>query len=147
MTMCLDLKVPDVFTRTRLWRHMGRTQGVVLTEQDAGRLARLVPAPPGVASTALRATRLAGGDAETARLVLEGVARAVNGHALPAPEPEHDVAYDPILVNANCNVIDLLERQSRTGTDRALSFLLSGPPVRARAPGCVTLPNAWVSRC
>jgi hypothetical protein len=91
MTMCLDLKVPDVFTRTRLWRHMGRTQGVVLTEQDAMRLARLMPAAPAVASTALRATRLADGDAETTRLVLEGVARAVNGHALPAPEPEHDV--------------------------------------------------------
>ena len=115
---------------------MGRTQGVVLTEQDAMRLARLMPAAPAVASTALRATRLAGGDAETARLVLEGVARAVNGHALPAPEPEHDVAYDPILVNANCNVIDLLERQSRTGTDRALSFLLSGPPGSGK--------SAWV---
>ena len=95
-----------------------------------------MPAPPGVASTALRATRLAGGDAETARLVLEGVARAVNGHALPAPEPEHDVAYDPILVNANCNVVDLLERLSRPGTDRALSFLLSGPPGSGK--------SAWV---
>ena len=67
MTMCLELKVPNPVTRTRLWRRMGETEGVVLPEADAARLARLVPAAPAVASAALRATRLAGGGAETAR--------------------------------------------------------------------------------
>ena len=95
MTMCLELKVPNLVTRTRLWRRMGETEGVVLPEADAARLARLVPAAPAVASAALRATRLAGGGAETARLIVEGVARAVHGGGLPAPEPEHDAAYDP----------------------------------------------------
>ena len=91
---------------------------------------------PAVAATALRATRLAGGDAETARLVVEGVARAVNGGALPAPEPEHDATYDPTLVNANCDLVELLERLSRPGADRAVSFLLSGPPGTGK--------SAWV---
>jgi ATPase family protein associated with various cellular activities (AAA) len=75
MTMCLELKVPNLVTRTRLWRRMGETEGVVLPKADAARLARLVPAAPAVASAALRATRLAGGGAETARLIVEGVAR------------------------------------------------------------------------
>ena len=47
--------------------------GVRLTEADAACLARLVPAAPAVASTALRATRLVDGDASTARLIVEGM--------------------------------------------------------------------------
>jgi AAA+ superfamily predicted ATPase len=127
MTLCLELKVPNLVTRTRLWRQMGEAEGVPLLEADAARLARLVPAAPAVASTALRATRLAGGDAETARLIVEGVARAVRGGGLPVPEPERDTAYDPALVNADCDLAGLLERLVRPGADRAVSFLLSGP--------------------
>jgi hypothetical protein len=33
-------------TRTRLWQRMGETEGVVIPEADAARLARLVPAAP-----------------------------------------------------------------------------------------------------
>ena len=85
MTMCLELKVPNVQTRTRLWRQMAKAEGVVLPEADAARLARLVPAAPAVASAALRATRLAGGGAETARLIVEGVARAVRAAGFRSP--------------------------------------------------------------
>ena len=63
-----------------------------------------------------------------ARLIVEGVARAVNGGALPAPEREHDTLYDPALVNADCDLIALCDRLARPGADRAVSFLLSGPP-------------------
>lgn len=136
MTMCIELKVPNLATRTRLWREMGRAEGVALSEPDAARLARLIPAAPAVAGTALRATRLAGGGAETARLVVEGVARAVNGGALPAPEPTHDTAYDPTLVKADCDLVELLERLSQPGAERAVSFLLSGPPGTGK--------SAWV---
>jgi AAA+ superfamily predicted ATPase len=136
MTMCLELKVPNLVTRTRLWRQMGAAEGVVLREADAARLARLVPAAPAVASTSLRAARLAGGGAETARLIVEGVARAVHGGALPAPEREHDTLYDPALVNADCDLAALLDRVARRGADRAVSFLLSGPPGSGK--------SAWV---
>ena len=136
MTMCIELKIPSVLTRTRLWREMGKAEGIALSEPDAARLARLVPAAPAVAATALRATRLAGGNAETTRLVVEGVARAVNGGALPAPQPEHDGFYDPTLVNADCDLVGLLERLSRPGAERAVSFLLSGPPGSGK--------SAWV---
>jgi transitional endoplasmic reticulum ATPase len=127
MTMCVELKVPNLITRTRLWRQMGDEHGVPLPEADAARLARLVPAAPAVASTALRAARLAGGDAETARVVVEGLARAVRGGRPPAPEPERYTAYDPALVNADCDLAGLVDRLVRPGTDRAVSFLLSGP--------------------
>jgi len=136
MTMCLELKVPNLVTRTRLWRQMGEAEGVVLLQADAARLARLVPAVPAVAATALRAARLIGGDAETARLIVEGVARAVHGGALPAPEREHDGLYDPALVNADCDLPGMLDRLARPGADRAVSFLLSGPPGSGK--------SAWV---
>ncbi len=136
MTMCLELRVPNLATRTRLWRRMGETEGVPLHDADAARLARLVPAAPAVAATALRATRLAGGGAETARLIVEGVARAVRGGGLPAPEPEHDAAYDPALVNADCDLAALAADLLREEAPRAVSFLLSGPPGAGK--------SAWV---
>jgi len=96
-----------------------------------------VPAAPAVASTALRATRLAGGDADTARLIVEGVARAVQGGRLPTPEPEWDSAlYDPTLVNADCDLDALAAALVRPGATRAVSFLLSGPPGTGK--------SAWV---
>jgi transitional endoplasmic reticulum ATPase len=136
MTMCLELRVPNLATRTRLWQRMGETEGVVLQDADAARLARLVPAAPAVASAALRATRLAGGGPETARLIVEGVARAVRGGGLPAPEPEHDASYDPALVNADCDLAALTADLLREGAPRAVSFLLSGPPGAGK--------SAWV---
>jgi transitional endoplasmic reticulum ATPase len=136
MTMCVELKVPNLVTRTRLWRQMGEAEGIVLHEADATRLARMVPAAPAVASMALRAARLAGGQAETARVIVEGIARAVEGGALAAPEREHDTLYDPALVNADCDLPALLERLVRPGADRAVSFLLSGPPGSGK--------SAWV---
>jgi transitional endoplasmic reticulum ATPase len=136
MTMCLELKVPNLATRTRLWRQMGETEGVLLPEADAARLARLVPAAPAVASAALRATRLAGGGAETAQLIVEGVARAVNGGGLPAPELERDAAYDPELVNADCDLAALTADLLRPEASLAVSFLLSGPPGAGK--------SAWV---
>jgi len=128
MTMCLELRVPNVATRTVLWRRLGAEHGVALCDADAARLARLVPTAPAIAATALRAARLAGGGAETARLIVEGVARAVRGGGLPAPEPEPDSNYDPALVNADTDLITLEADLLRAGAPRALSFLLAGPP-------------------
>ena len=71
MTICLEQKVPNTAVRTRLWRRMAEVEGVSLTDSDAGRLARLLPAAPALAASALRATRLVNGDAETARLIVE----------------------------------------------------------------------------
>ncbi len=136
MTMCLEMKVPDLAARTMLWRHMGEAEGVVLQATDAARLARLIPTAPAIASGALRATRLAGGGAETARLIVEGVARAVRGGEMPVPEPEPDALYDPALVNADCDLAALTADLLQPGATRAVSFLLSGPPGAGK--------SAWV---
>ena len=136
MTMCLEMKVPNVATRTWLWRRMGAAEGLVLAEPEAARLARLVPAAPAVAATALRGARLAGGGAETARLIVTGMARAVHGGALPAAEPEPAALYDPGLINADADLATLTAELSRPDASRAVSFLLSGPPGAGK--------SAWV---
>jgi len=128
MTMCLELKIPGVAVRTRLWRSMGEAEGVRLTEADAACLARLVPAAPAIASTALRATRLVDGDASTARLIVEGIARAVAGGRNPAPVAECPTHYDPALVKADRDLLALADRLAHPGAPRAVSLLLSGPP-------------------
>jgi transitional endoplasmic reticulum ATPase len=128
MTMCLELKIPGVAVRTRLWRSLGQDHGVTLDDAAAARLARLVPAAPALAATALRATRLAGGDAATVQLIVQGIARAVDGGRTPAAvtDPLHD--YDPALVQADCDLPALADRLARAGAPRAISVLLSGPP-------------------
>jgi transitional endoplasmic reticulum ATPase len=83
---------------------------------------------PAIAATALRATRLAGGDAGTVQLILQGIARSVDGGHTPAAvtDPLHD--YDPALVQADCDLPALADRLARAGAPRAISVLLSGPP-------------------
>ena len=54
MTLCLELALPSLAARTRLWQEMGEAEGVALGEGEAAGLARLVPAAPAVARTALR---------------------------------------------------------------------------------------------
>ena len=136
MTMCLELRMPNLATRTLLWRRLGDEHGVALRESDATRLARLVPAAPAVAATALKATALVGGGAETAQLIVEGVTRAVHGGRLPLPEPELDTQYDPALINADCDLVELEADLLHQDTSRAVSFLLAGPPGTGK--------SAWV---
>jgi len=136
MTMCLQIRIPDVAARARLWCRMGEAEGIDLLPKDAARLARLVPAAPAVAASALRAARLSGGGAADVPLIVEGVARAIGRGRLPLPDAEPDGAYDPTLVNADCDLVALTDDLARPGAPRAVSFLLSGPPGAGK--------SAWV---
>jgi transitional endoplasmic reticulum ATPase len=75
----------------------------------------------------LRATRLVGGDARTVRLIVEGVARAVSGRP-PLPEPEPEARYDPTLVNADYDLVELEAGLLRSDATHAVSLLVAGPP-------------------
>ena len=135
MTICLEQKVPDTAVRTRLWRRMAEAEGVSLADADASRLARLLPAAPALAASALRATRLLDGGVETAQLIVEGVARVVGG-GRPAATPASAGPYDPALVNADTDLLALADRLAQPGAPRAVSLLLSGPPGTGK--------SAWV---
>lgn len=63
-------------------------------------------------------------------MVAGGVARAVGGGHLPAPEPTLPAQYDPALINADTDLIALARAVlTRTGFD----------PNRPIAPACARL--------
>ena len=129
MTMCVEVRVPNLPARARLWREIGEAEGVPLAATDAAELARLVPVAPALAASALRAAKLTGGGTETARLVAGGIARAVSGERRsPAPALAPPAHYDPALINADSDLIALADRLAAPGAPRAVSLLLAGPP-------------------
>ncbi len=128
MTLCIEVRLPPAERRAELWQELAEAEGVELDRPTAHRLAGMIPSAPSVARTALRATRLAGGGAETTELVATGMARAIgHGHA-PAPEAEVETTYDPALSNADTDLPGLVDRLSGEGASRRISLLLSGPP-------------------
>ncbi|OYV68247.1 MAG: hypothetical protein B7Z67_13975 [Acidiphilium sp. 21-60-14] len=128
MSLCIEVRLPPQNRRAELWQELAEAEGVPLDAPTAKKLARLIPAAPSVARTALRATRLAGGDAETAALVASGMARAIGHGSVPAPEPESEALYDPALSHADGDLAAITDRLARPGAARNVSLLLSGPP-------------------
>ena len=127
MACCIELRIPPPQVRERLWDDASAREGVALPPGEAARLARLLPAAPALARSAMRAARLAGGDAETVRWAVQGVARAMAGGRLPPPEGLGE-AFDPALVQADCDLLALADRLAAPGAPRRVSLLLSGPP-------------------
>jgi SpoVK/Ycf46/Vps4 family AAA+-type ATPase len=130
MMLCIEVRQPGLAVRTQLWSDMARSEGVELTGSAAAELARAVPAAPGILRNALRATRLVGGDSDTALRVAAGVARVVAGGRLPLPDEGVAPEYDPALVQADCDLAALARKMARTGSFQTPTptLLLSGPP-------------------
>lgn len=128
MSLCIEVRLPPQDRRAELWQELAEAEGVALDQATARKLARLIPSAPSVARTALRATRLADGDAATIELVASGMARAIGHGAAMAPEPEIEAHYDPALSHADGDLAAIAARLSRPGAARNVSLLLSGPP-------------------
>ena len=127
MACCIELRIPPVAVREKLWRDAAAQEGVTLPPGGAGNLARLLPAAPALARSAMRAARLAGGDAETVRWAVQGVARAMAGGRLPPPDGIAE-GFDPALVNADRDLAALADRLAAPDAPRRVSLLLAGPP-------------------
>ncbi len=127
MTLCIEVRTPDIETRAALWMRLGAEAGIRLEDDAAHALARAVPAAPGVVRTALLAAHLAGGETKAVEIAARGIVRAMNGGAPPAPEPRPEADYDPTLSRADCDLAALADRLARPNAPRAVSLLLSGP--------------------
>ncbi|MBB5374456.1 AAA family ATPase [Acidocella aromatica] len=129
MSLCLEVKLPERSRRAELWCELAEAEGVALDEPMAQDLAGLIPTAPAVARNALRAARLAGGEARTATRVARGLAKAMGHGVLPAPEAaELPGIYDPAYSRADLDLAALVARLTRPGAPRGVSLLLSGPP-------------------
>lgn len=125
MTACLEVRVPPVHVRTRIWVNAAVSEGVVVKPEELNRLSRQLPAAPALAASAMRAARLAGGDPDTISWALKGVAKAMNGgKALPVPMSTSQ--FDPALVNADVDLVALADRLCSSRAPKNISLLLSG---------------------
>jgi len=127
MSCCIEVPVPPAPVRIEIWTHAAAAEGVAIEAEEIGRLARMLPAAPAVARSALRVARLAGGDAETVRWAVGGVVRAMGNGRLPPAEvkPDH---FETALIRADADLAALAERLASPGAPRDVSLLLSGPP-------------------
>jgi len=127
MSCCIEVRIPPAPVRERLWRDAADAEGVSLPEGEARTLSHLLPSAPALASSAMRAARLAGGDPATVRWAVTGVVRAMAGGCLPPPNGEGE-AFDLALVNADADLAKLTSKLAVPGATRQVSLLLSGPP-------------------
>jgi transitional endoplasmic reticulum ATPase len=127
MACCVELAIPPTPVRAALWARAAQQEGIEIPSDELNRLARSLPAAPALARSAMRAARLAGGNAETAGWAVRGVARAMHNGRLPKGENE-PADFDPALVSADIDLVSLADRLSSTDAPRAFSLLASGPP-------------------
>lgn len=125
MTACVEVRVPPVHVRTKIWAHAAAAEGIAAEPAELAQLARQLPAAPALARSSMRAARLAGGDKNTIRWALSGVAKAMSGKPLP---PVIDaVPFENDLVNADVDLPALADRLCAPDAIKNISLLLSGP--------------------
>ena len=126
MTFALELRPPPCRTRARIWSRELARHGIEATEEDAGSLAREFEVAPGLASGAVAAASLCGGDLAAVRRGVRSLSRVISGDKPPCGQgaPER---FDPALIRADVDPVRLAERLEGTG-NRRFSLCLQGPP-------------------
>ena len=126
MNFALELRPPPCRTRARIWRRELERHGIEATEEDAGSLAREFDVTPGLASGAVAAAGLCGGDLAAVRRGVRSLSRVISGDRPPAAQgaPER---FDLGLIQADVDPAGLAGRLEATGEKR-FSLCLQGPP-------------------
>ena len=126
MTLVLELRRPTCRTRARIWSRELSRHGIEATEENARSLAREFDEAPGVASGAIAAASLCGGDLAAVRLGVRSLSRVISGEKPPSGQgaPER---FDPALIRADVDPVGFAERLEKTG-GRQFSLCLQGPP-------------------
>jgi SpoVK/Ycf46/Vps4 family AAA+-type ATPase len=125
MTCCIEIRVPPVAVRAKIWQHAAAAEGIEVDRQEVYRLARHIPAAPAVASSAMRAAALGGGSKETISWALEGVVKAMTGK--PIVMASTPTEFDLDLVDADQDLSAIADRLSQPDAPKNVSLLLSGP--------------------
>ena len=123
MKFVLELRLPPPRIRARIWARQLARNGIEAGPGDALALAAAFEAPPGVAAEVTAAARLTGGDIDSVRRGLRGLARA-----LRCEKPVQSVAdrFDLALMRSDTDLIELADRLA--GGERRFSLCLQGPP-------------------
>ena len=126
MTFALELRPPPCRTRARIWSRELARHGIEAAEEDAHSLAREFEVAPGLASGAVAAARLCGGDLAAVRRGVRSLSRVISGEKPPVGQGAGE-RFDPALIRADVDPVRLAERLEGTGKKR-FSLCLQGPP-------------------
>ena len=126
MTFALELRQPPSQVRARIWKRELARHDIKATEEDTRSLAKEFDVTPGVASGAIAAASLCGGDLTTVRLGVRSLSQVIVGEKPPANlgAPER---FDPVLIRADIDPVGFAESIVKNG-GKHFSLCLQGPP-------------------
>ena len=124
MKFALELRLPPPRIRARIWDRQLTRNGIETEPGDALALATAFEAPPGVAAEVTAAARLTGGDIESVRRGLRGLARVLGCERPVQGVPER---FDLALMQSDMDLVGLADRLA-DGNERRFSLFLQGPP-------------------
>ena len=126
MTFALELRQPPSQVRAHIWKRELARHDIKATEQDARSLAKEFDVTPGVASGAIAAASLCGGDLATVRLGVRSLSQVIAGEKPPANQgpPER---FNLALVRADIDPAGFADRIVKSG-GKHFSLCLQGPP-------------------
>ena len=126
MTFALELRQPTPRVRARIWMRELARHGIEATEENTRSLARDFEVSPGVASGAVAAALLCGGDLETVRRGVRSLSKVMAGEK-PLADQGTPERFDPALTRADIDPVEFADRLAEKGGKR-FSICLQGPP-------------------
>ena len=124
MKFALELRLPPPRIRARIWSRQLARNDIEAEPGDALALATAFEAPPGVAAEVTAAARLTGGDIDSVRRGLQGLARALG---CERPVQGVPVRFDLALMQSDTDLVGLADLLT-DGNERRFSLCLQGPP-------------------
>ena len=126
MTFALELRQPPSQVRARIWKRELARHDIKATEEDTRSLAKEFDVTPGVASGAIAAASLCGGDLTAVRLGVRSLSQVIAGEKPPANQGAPD-RFDPVLIRADIDPVGFAESIVKNG-GKHFSLCLQGPP-------------------
>lgn len=127
MTVAVEIKIPSVTVRQRIWRRTLDAARINVSDADVSSLSRDFEVSPAIAAGAIKAARLTGGGTRDIRQAVRGLVKVMSGKDSPKPS-RLDAAYDPSLICADVDLAHLADRLAASESARNFSLCLYGPP-------------------
>ncbi|MDE2734531.1 MAG: AAA family ATPase [Gemmatimonadota bacterium] len=126
MTFALELRKPPSQVRARIWERELTRHSIKATKKDAHSLAKEFDVTPGIASGAIAAASLCGGDLTAVRRGVRSLSRVIAGEKPPANQGVSG-KFDPTLIQADINPVGFADSIVKND-GKHFSLCLQGPP-------------------
>ena len=126
MTYVMEMRIPPVRVRDRLWRHALDQAEISADASEVRQLAGDFVAAPAIMASATKAAQLAKGGVADIRGTLEAAARVMQSVSVTMADT--DERFDTSLINADLDLSAIADCLAEAGPNTAFSLCLSGPP-------------------